>query len=70
MTISRSRLARRVRRDLVVEAGRREAHARAGMFEDVAKLAPVQLGVRRHRREAAVPDAVDRLDDIRRSSSR
>ncbi len=41
---------------------RGEAHARAGMLEDVAELAPVQLGVRRHRREAAVPDAVDGLE--------
>ena len=52
----------RVRRDLLVEARRRETDARAGMFEDVAELAAMQLGVRRHRREPAVPDAVDRLD--------
>ena len=53
---------RRMRRDLLVEAAGREAHARAGMLEDVAELAPVQLGVRRHRREAAVPDAVNGLE--------
>ena len=62
MTISRSRLGGRVWRDFLVEARRRETDARAGMFEDVAELAPVQLGVRRHRSESAVPDAVDRLD--------
>src|SRR5204863_3778111 len=32
------------------------------MFENVAKLAPTQLGVRRHRRKAAVPNAMDGLD--------
>ena len=52
----------RVRRDFLVEPRRRETDARAGMLEDVAELAAMQLGVRRHRREAAMPDAVDRLD--------
>ena len=70
MTISRSRLAGACGATSVVETRRREAHARAGMLEDVAKLAPVQLGVRRHRGEAARARCRRSSRDIRRSSWR
>ena len=48
--------------DLGVESIGGEAHPRAGMFQDVVKLSPVQLGVRRHSGEAAMPDPENRLD--------
>jgi hypothetical protein len=53
---------RRVGRDLLIQPGRGEADPCAGMFEDVAELPAMQLGVRRHRREPAEPDAVNGLD--------
>ena len=55
-----------MRRDLGVEAGRGEADARAGMFEDVAELGAVQLGIGRHRGEAGVPDAEEQFEISRR----
>ena len=61
---------RRVRRDLAVEPVGGEADARAGMLEDVAELGAVQLGIGRHRGEPGVPDRVERLEIVRRSSWR
>ena len=43
---------------------------RAGMFENVAELGAVQLGVGRHRGEAGVPDRVEHFDDSPGSSWR
>src|SRR5262249_34200388 len=42
--------------------GCRKTDARGGVLEDVTKLPAVQLGVRRHRREPAMPDAMNGLD--------
>ncbi len=53
---------RRVRRDRRLEPIRREAHPRAGMLKNVAKLRAMQLGIGRHRRETRVPDGEQQLD--------
>src|SRR5262249_12917433 len=52
---------RRMRRDCAVEPRRREAHARAGMFEDEAEFGAVQLGIGWHGGRAGVPDAMEDL---------
>ena len=44
---------------LRIEPGRCETHARARVLDDVGKLTPVQLGIRRHGSKACVPDAVN-----------
>ncbi len=56
---------RRMRGKLAVEPVGNETHPRAGLFEDVAQLGAVQLGVGRHRGQARMPDRVQHFDIIR-----
>jgi hypothetical protein len=57
---------RRVRRDRGRNIGGGEADAGARLGDDVAELAPVQPGVRRHRDQAAVPHRVERIEIVGR----
>ena len=54
-----------VRRDHAVESVGCKAHPRAGLFEDVAKLGAVQLGIGRHGGEPRMPDRIKNLDIVR-----
>ena len=56
----------RMRRDLAIDALRGKADARAGVFEDVAQLGTVQLGIGRHGDAACVPDAIEQRQIVRR----
>src|SRR3954465_11239593 len=53
-----------VGRDLLIEARRRQADARTGMFENIAKLAAMQLGARRHCCEPAMPEFENGLENL------
>ena len=53
---------RRKRRDVSIEARGDKACARTRMFEDVADLRAVQLGVNEHSSEAGVPNPVQRFE--------
>ena len=55
---------RRVRRDLGIESVGSEADAGAGVLQNVAELAAVQLGVGRDRGEPRMPDAEHELDIV------
>ena len=55
-----------MRRDVGIDAVGGKANARAGMFENVAELGAMQLGVGRHRGKAGVPDAVEQFEIGRR----
>jgi hypothetical protein len=56
---------RRVRRNLGVEAGVAKQPRRPSARGCMPSLAPVQLGVGRHRGKTGVPDAEDGFRDIR-----
>jgi hypothetical protein len=53
-----------VRRNLAFERLRCEAHARPRLFQDVAKLGAVQLGIGRHSGEAGMPDRIKHFEIV------
>ena len=55
---------RRMRRNLGIEPVGSEADAGAGMLQNIAELAAVQLGIGRHRGEPRMPDAEHELDIV------